>query len=134
MAENEGYGNRIFPGLAAPVEAERRTEEGKVPLNPLGLENEVLAALRTVYDPEIPINIYELGLVYDLHIEPSGNVNIKMTLTAPSCPEAEMIPGRVESVVRAVPGVCNVNVELVWDPPWSPTKMSDAAKLQLGFL
>ncbi len=130
MIDNEGTGNRE-QGIE---NREQGTGSGSIPLNSPGLENEVLAALRTVYDPEIPINIYELGLVYDLKIEPSGNVNIKMTLTAPSCPEAGAIPGRVESVVRAVPGVSGVNVELVWDPPWNPNKMSDAAKLQLGFL
>ena len=107
------------------------------PLNTMDglvLENQVMEALRTVYDPEIPINIQELGLIYDLKVEPSGQVNIKMTLTAPSCPEAEAIPGRVEAAVRAVPGVSGVNVELVWDPPWNPNRMSDAAKLQLGLM
>ena len=96
------------------------------------LEGQVKDALRTVYDPEIPINIYELGLVYELQVEPTGQVNVKMTLTAPSCPEAGEIPGRVESAVRAVPGVSGATVELVWDPPWNPQKMSDAARLQLG--
>ena len=96
------------------------------------LEGQVKDALRTVHDPEIPINIYELGLIYDLQIEPTGQVNIKMTLTAPSCPEAGEIPGRVESAVRAVSGVSGATVELVWDPPWTPQKMSEAARLQLG--
>jgi FeS assembly SUF system protein len=100
----------------------------------LALEAQVIEALRTVYDPEIPVNIYELGLVYDLKIEPTGQVNIKMTLTAPGCPVAGSMPGQVESVVRAVPGVTDAKVELVWDPPWGPNKMSDAAKLQLGFM
>jgi len=98
------------------------------------LEPDVVAALRSVYDPEIPVNIHELGLIYDLKIEPSGAVEIKMTLTAPSCPEAGAIPGRVESAVRAVPGVTGVHVELVWEPPWSPTLMSEAARLQLGLM
>ena len=107
------------------------------PLNPvegLVLENQVMEALRTVYDPEIPINIYDLGLIYELKVEPSGQVNIKMTLTAPSCPEAGFIPGRVESAVKAVSGVSGVNVELVWDPPWSMSRISDAAKLQMGLM
>ena len=96
------------------------------------LEGQVKDALRTVHDPEIPINIYELGLIYDLKIEPPGEVNIKMTLTAPSCPEAGALPGQVESAVRAVPGVTGAHVELVWEPPWTPQRMSEAAKLQLG--
>ena len=102
--------------------------------NEAGLEPQVLAALKTVYDPEIPINIHELGLIYELQVEPSGQVNIKMTLTAPSCPEAGAIPGRVEAAVRAVPGVTDVKVELVWEPAWNPNLMSEAAKLQLGLL
>ena len=96
------------------------------------LEGQVKDALRTVYDPEIPINIQELGLVYDLRVEPAGQVYVQMTLTAPSCPEAEMIPGRVEQAIREVPGVTEVKVELVWEPPWTPQKMSEAARLQLG--
>ena len=96
------------------------------------LEGQVKDALRTVYDPEIPINIYELGLVYGIEVTPSGEVRIQMTLTAPSCPEAQFIPGRVEQVLRAVPGVTNASVEVVWDPPWTPQKMTEAARLQLG--
>jgi FeS assembly SUF system protein len=98
------------------------------------LESRITEAVRTVYDPEIPLNIYELGLIYDLKVDPAGQVDIKMTLTAPSCPEAGAIPGRVEDAVKAVPGVTGVKVELVWEPPWNPNKMSDAAKLQLGFM
>jgi FeS assembly SUF system protein len=96
------------------------------------LEGQVKDALRTVYDPEIPINIQELGLVYDLRVESAGQVYVQMTLTAPSCPEAELIPGRVEQAIREVPGVTEVKVELVWEPPWTPQKMSEAARLQLG--
>ncbi|MBI4463448.1 MAG: SUF system Fe-S cluster assembly protein [Acidobacteria bacterium] len=98
----------------------------------LELESRVLEALRTVYDPEIPINIYELGLIYELKVEPSGQVHIQMTLTAPACPEAGYIPPRVEATVKEVPGVSGAQVELVWDPPWNPNRMSEAAKLQLG--
>ena len=107
-------------------------QSSQVPVDVSILEGQVKDALRTVYDPEIPINIYELGLVYELQVEPTGQVNIQMTLTAPSCPEAGAIPGRVESAVRAVPGVSGANVELVWEPPWTPQKMSEAARLQLG--
>src|SRR5450759_3659973 len=98
------------------------------------LEKNVQGALRTVYDPEIPVSIYELGLVYELKVAESGEVEIKMTLTAANCPEAQSLPARVESVVKAVPGVTGAKVELVWEPPWSMSKMSDAAKLQLGLL
>jgi len=102
--------------------------------NPISLEAQVQAALRTIYDPEIPVNVYELGLIYEIKLEPSGEVHIKMTLTAPSCPEAMSLPSRVESAVRAVPGVTDAKVELVWEPAWNPSLMSDAAKLQLGLL
>ena len=102
------------------------------PVEVLDLESRVLEKVRTVYDPEIPINIYELGLIYELKVEPSGQVHIKMTLTAPACPEAELIPIRVESAVKEVDGITGAQVELVWDPPWTPNRMSEAAKLQLG--
>jgi FeS assembly SUF system protein len=104
------------------------------PVSKLDLEARVLEAVRTVYDPEIPVNIHELGLIYDLGVSPDGTVNIKMTLTAPSCPEAGFIPGRVETAVRGVQGVKDAKVELVWEPPWTPARMSEAAKLQLGIL
>ncbi|HUA83014.1 MAG TPA: SUF system Fe-S cluster assembly protein [Bryobacteraceae bacterium] len=97
------------------------------------LENQVVEALRTVYDPEIPVNIYDLGLVYELAVNEAGEAHIKMTLTAPSCPVAGILPGQVEEKIRAVPGVAGVKLELVWDPPWNREMMSDAAKLQLGF-
>jgi FeS assembly SUF system protein len=96
------------------------------------LENRIKAAMRTVYDPEIPINIYELGLVYGLQIEPEGKVRVQMTLTAPSCPEAQTLPARVQQVIQEVPGVSETTVELVWEPTWTPQKMSEAARLQLG--
>jgi len=102
------------------------------PIDRLALEAQVIEALRTVHDPEIPINIYELGLIYDLRVESNGQVFVQMTLTAPSCPEAQFIPGRVESAVKGVPGVTGASVELVWEPPWKPDRMSEAAKLQLG--
>ena len=97
------------------------------------LEEKIIAALRSVYDPEIPVNIYELGLVYDIDADPAtGRVGIRMTLTTPACPVAGSLPGEVESRVKAVPGVESVQVDLVWDPPWDKDMMSDAAKLQLG--
>lgn len=99
------------------------------------LETRVIAALRTVYDPEIPVNIYDLGLIYRLEAdETTGRVQVQMTLTAPSCPVAESLPGNVEYVVRTVEGVSDVELELVWEPPWSPAMMGEAARLQLGML
>ena len=96
-------------------------------------EAAVVEALKTVYDPEIPVDIYELGLVYDIGIEPEGRVAIKMTLTAPGCPVAGTMPQMVEDAIRSlVPGVNEVDVELVWDPPWDYTRMSEAARLELN--
>jgi FeS assembly SUF system protein len=92
----------------------------------------VVEALSSVYDPEIPVNIYELGLIYGLDIDDKGAVAITMTLTAPGCPVADILPGEVEEKVRAVPGVTEAKVELVWDPPWTPDRMSEAARLELG--
>jgi FeS assembly SUF system protein len=96
------------------------------------LEERVIVALRGVFDPEIPVNIYELGLVYDLKVDPAGAVSIRMTLTSPACPVAGALPGEVQMRVLAVPGVTSANVELVWDPPWDMSRMSEEARLQLG--
>lgn len=96
------------------------------------LREKIIEAIRTCYDPEIPVNIYELGLIYGVEIDPSSVVRIRMTLTAPGCPAAGSLPYEVENKVRAVPGVSTALVEVVWDPPWTPDKMSEAAKLQLG--
>jgi len=98
------------------------------------LERDIVAALKTCYDPEIPVDIYELGLIYRVDVSPDGNVEVRMTLTSPACPVAGSLPGDVERRVREVPGVGSVRVELVWDPPWDQQMMSEAAKLQLGFL
>jgi len=92
----------------------------------------VIEAMRTVHDPEIPVNIYDLGLIYDIDINAEGRVDIRMTLTAPGCPVAGILPGQVAAAVSQVEGVTDANVELVWDPPWSMERMSDEAKLQLG--
>lgn len=100
---------------------------------PEALQMAVLDALRGVYDPEIPVNIYELGLIYRCDVSPEGDVAIEMTLTAPACPVAGEMPGVVENAVRAVPGVRDVKVDLVWDPPWDQSMMSEAARLELGF-
>lgn len=98
------------------------------------MEASVIETLKTVYDPEIPVNIYELGLVYNIDVAPMGIVHIRMTLTSPACPVAESLPPEVEAKLRTIPGVTSVHVELVWDPPWGMEKMSEAAKLQLGLL
>jgi FeS assembly SUF system protein len=92
----------------------------------------VIAALSKVYDPEIPVNIYELGLVYDIIIDQSRAVGIRMTLTAPACPAAQTLPAEVKRQVAQIPTVSDVKVDIVWDPPWDRDRMSDAAKLQLG--
>ena len=98
------------------------------------IRERVIEELHTVYDPEIPVDIYELGLVYEVKVDDAGKVGIRMTLTSPMCPAAEQLPPEVESKARGVPGVTDVALELVWDPPWSPERMSEAAKLELGML
>jgi len=96
------------------------------------LEKRVIAALKTCYDPEIPVDIYELGLIYDVVVSPENNVEIKMTLTSPHCPVAESLPGDVERRVAAVEGVASAFVEVTWEPPWTPDMMSEAARLELN--
>jgi FeS assembly SUF system protein len=105
-----------------------------LPTKALVIEAQVIDALHTCYDPEIPVDIYELGLIYDVVVEPSGVVRIRMTLTSPACPAAQSLPSEVEAKVKSVPGVTEVAVEVVWDPPWDPGRMSEAARLQLGML
>lgn len=96
------------------------------------LKEDVIAMLQTIYDPEIPVNIYELGLIYEVDINEEYRVDIQMTLTAPGCPVAQSFPGDIESKVSNVAGVSEVHVELVWEPPWTKDQMSEAAQLQLG--
>jgi FeS assembly SUF system protein len=98
------------------------------------LYESVIDALKEIYDPEIPVNIYDLGLIYHVEITPDHHAKVKMTLTTPHCPVAESMPGEVELRVGAVPGIGDAEVELVWDPPWDPQKMSDEARLELGML
>ncbi len=122
-----GTGNKN-PRERGIVEAQAKPSvNAQVMLEPL-----VIEAISTVYDPEIPVNIWELGLIYDLRVAPSGVVDIKMTLTAPACPSAQTLPSEVESRVRQVEGVTDVKVEVVWEPQWTTDRMSEAAKLQLG--
>ena len=103
-------------------------------INETVIEAQVADALRTCFDPEIPVNIYELGLVYDVHVDSAGIVTVKMTLTSPHCPAAQSLPAEIEGKAKAVPGVTDVKIDLVWDPPWDPSKMSEAARLQLGMM
>ena len=102
------------------------------PGTPAAPEDQVIAALRTVHDPEIPVNIYDLGLIYDTTIQESGTIEIEMSLTAPGCPVAGEMPGEVARAVAALPGAGEVTVRLVWDPPWTPERMSEDARLALG--
>lgn len=98
------------------------------------LKKAIIEALKGIYDPEIPVNIYDLGLIYHILIDPQGIVKIEMTLTTPGCPVAQTFPSLVENVINHVDGVNETQVELVWDPPWTTENMSEAAKLQLGIL
>jgi FeS assembly SUF system protein len=103
-------------------------------MNTAEIEAQVIEALRTCFDPEIPVNIHELGLIYSVSVDPSGFVGIQMTLTSPHCPVAASLPVEVEDKLRALPGVTAAKVEITWDPPWDPSRMSEAARLQLGML
>ncbi|MGE0773198.1 MAG: DUF59 domain-containing protein [Cyclobacteriaceae bacterium] len=98
------------------------------------MRDRIVAAIKTVYDPEIPVDVYELGLIYEINVYPVNNVYVLMTLTSPSCPSAEVIPGEIEQKIKAIEGVNDVKVELTFDPPYSQDMMSEAAKLELGFL
>ena len=98
------------------------------------LKTKIVDALQTVYDPEIPVSIYELGLIYDIEIKENFDVNITMTLTTPNCPEAQSIPEKVADTVLLVNGVKDVKVQITWEPPWSQEKMTEAAKLELGLI
>jgi FeS assembly SUF system protein len=98
------------------------------------LKTKVIIAMKTVYDPEIPVDVYELGLIYEMNILPINNVQVVMTLTSPNCPSAEQIPAEIEEAIKSVPEVNDVNVDLVFDPPYHQDMMSDAAKLELGLM
>jgi len=103
-------------------------------INATIVEAQVIEALRSCFDPEIPVNIYELGLVYDVKVSAEGEVTVQMTLTSPHCPAVQSLPAEIENKIKAVDGVNDVKIDLVWDPPWDPSKMSEAARLQLGMM
>ena len=124
--ENQGKVSPTETGEAQQTEAAASGTEA--------IRAGVMTALATVYDPEIPVDITALGLIYDVAIDAQGVTAIKMTLTSPNCPAAEMLPSEVESKARAVEGVTSVDLEIVWDPPWSPDMMSEAARLELGLV
>ncbi|MEK7191778.1 MAG: DUF59 domain-containing protein [Pseudomonadota bacterium] len=117
----ENANSTLAPADAAPVGADE-------------LRLRVIDALRKIYDPEIPVNIYDLGLIYGIDIDAQGAVHLRMTLTSPGCPVAQTFPATVEAGVGAVTGVMGASVELVWEPSWGPDRMTEAAKLQLGML
>ena len=118
-------GTSAGPSAAAPALDEMEIQK---------LREKIVDAVRTCYDPEIPVNIYDLGLIYEYEVSSSGKVHVKMTLTAPGCPAAGTLPGEVEDKISVLPNVKEVQVDVVWDPPWSKDRMSEAVKLQLGFL
>jgi FeS assembly SUF system protein len=135
----------VLPAETAAEKIERKKDylegflaakpEGISPTEPGGeLYEGVITALREIFDPEIPVNIYDLGLIYGVDVTHDGAVTVSMTLTTPNCPVAESMPGEVELRVSSVPGVRDAEVNLVWDPPWDPAKMSDEARLELGML
>ena len=103
-------------------------------INQTIIEAEVIEALRTIFDPEIPVNVYELGLIYLVEVSSEGAVAIRMTLTSPHCPAVQSMPAEIEAKVRTIAGVTDVSIDLVWDPPWDQSKMSEAARLQLGMM
>jgi FeS assembly SUF system protein len=123
------------PAPAAPVAVPPDRPPHAQPLTAAqvdSLRTQIIETLKTCYDPEVPINIYELGLIYDIDIQPTGAVGIRMTLTSPACPVAGSLPPEVQAKVKAIPDVTAVKVDLVWDPPWDQNRLSDAARLKLG--
>ncbi|OWK33872.1 SUF system Fe-S cluster assembly protein [Sphingomonas dokdonensis] len=136
---------RVEDAVDAPAVGERKRDylDGFLTQKPQGdaahepggaLYEAIIDALKEIYDPEIPVNIYELGLIYNVEVTDGGHAVVTMTLTTPHCPVAESMPGEVELRVGSVPGVSIADVNLVWDPPWDPAKMSDEARLELGML
>jgi FeS assembly SUF system protein len=119
-------------GSVTPLAPPPAPTETAAPQSLAEIEDRVVEVLRNCYDPEIPVNIHELGLIYGIDVEPPGAVQIRMTLTSPACPVAGTLPPEIEAKVRCIPGVASAKVEVVWDPPWNQDRMSEAARLQLG--
>ena len=128
-AENASAGAE--PEVKTPVAQAAEAPAGE---EPGALKERVVEAVKTCYDPEIPVNIYELGLIYEITVTESSEVSVRMTLTSPACPAAQSLPGEVEDKIRVMAKPKDVTVEVVWDPPWNPDMMSEAAKLQLGMM
>ena len=122
--------SEVTQNTEASQGTEQKLSEAQIP----DLNDKVIMAIKTIYDPEIPVDVFELGLIYEINVYPVNNVYILMTLTSPSCPSAEVIPGEVQQKVKAIEGVNDVKVELTFDPPYSQDMMSEAAKLELGFM
>jgi FeS assembly SUF system protein len=117
--------------MSEPVEnIEQKVSDASIP----ELKDKVVVAIKTVYDPEIPVDVFELGLIYEINVYPVNNVYVLMTLTSPSCPSAEVIPGEIEQKIKGIEGINDVKVEITFDPPYSQDMMSEAAKLELGFM
>ena len=133
---------KVEESIPAPIAREPLVAPGEAPtpndlppsIQTAQLEGRIIEAISTIFDPEIPVNIYELGLIYDLSITADNRVRVEMTLTSPACPVAGSLPGEVEQKVREVEDVQDVALELVWDPPWTPDRMTEAARLELGFM
>lgn len=140
--EDMVLGEKTEESIPAPIAREPLVAPGEKPapgdvppsIRLAQLEGRIIEAISTIFDPEIPVNIYELGLIYDLSITADNCVRVEMTLTSPACPVAGSLPGEVEQKVREVEDVQNVALELVWDPPWTPDRMTEAARLELGFM
>jgi FeS assembly SUF system protein len=135
---NKSSEQQAAENLSAKVESEAKAPTGQETTaegeGADALKEKVVDAVKTCYDPEIPVNIYELGLIYDISVTPASEVSVKMTLTSPACPVAMSLPGEVEDKIRVMANPKDVKVEVVWDPPWNPDMMSEAAKLQLGMM
>lgn len=126
--ETENTSDDLQPEAGDDIEQAEGDEAGA--MSPL--EEEILSTLKTVYDPEVPVDIYELGLIYNFSVDATGKVDVKMTLTSPACPVAGTLPIEVETKIKAIPGITQCFVDLVWDPPWDRTMMSEAAQLKLN--
>ena len=119
-------------GVRAPLKAAGEIFERRDPVKTLTMQSQIVDVLSTIFDPEIPVNIYELGLIYEIAVDADRAVGVRMTLTSPGCPAAQSIPVEVVNKLKQLPGITDAQVDIVWDPPWDKDRMSDAAKLQLG--